>query len=87
MWKGKTLLMQNVQLNLFRRGIYANGDLGEKIFFIGRISHVPPSSGEDFYLRLLFNVQKGCKSYNDIRTVNYNIYSTFQEVCTGFIIR
>lgn len=50
-------------------------------FSIGRISHMPPSGGQDFYLRLLLNVQKGCTSYEDIKKVNGIICKTFQEAC------
>ncbi|XP_057432270.1 uncharacterized protein LOC130725023 [Lotus japonicus] len=50
-------------------------------FSIGRISHVPPSCGEDYYLRILLNVQKGCTSFKDILTVKEVTYSTFKDAC------
>ncbi|XP_012856929.1 PREDICTED: uncharacterized protein LOC105976186 [Erythranthe guttata] len=50
-------------------------------FAIGRIRSVPPGKGEDYYLRLLLNIQKGCTSFEDIRTVNNNIYPTFRDAC------
>ncbi|XP_012828012.1 PREDICTED: uncharacterized protein LOC105949272 [Erythranthe guttata] len=53
----------------------------KKRFAIGRVTNVPPTKGEDFYLRLLLNVQRGCKSYEDIRTVGGNVYATFRDAC------
>ncbi|XP_057443842.1 uncharacterized protein LOC130735994 [Lotus japonicus] len=50
-------------------------------FSIGRISHVPPSCGENYYLRILLNVQKGCTSFKDILTVKEVTYSTFKDAC------
>ncbi|KAL9156089.1 hypothetical protein ABFS82_09G049500 [Erythranthe guttata] len=50
-------------------------------FSIGRITTVPPGKGEDFYLRLLLNIQRGCTSYEDIRTVSGNVYATFKDAC------
>ncbi|XP_016195611.1 uncharacterized protein LOC107636628 [Arachis ipaensis] len=48
-------------------------------FSIGRLSFVPPTAGELFYMRLLLNVQRGCTSFKSIRTVNGTTYDTFQE--------
>ncbi|XP_052119105.1 uncharacterized protein LOC110273073 [Arachis duranensis] len=50
-------------------------------FSIGRLTHVPRGSGEDYYLRLLLNIQKGCVSFVDIRTVAGVVYNTFKEAC------
>ncbi|XP_015955007.1 uncharacterized protein LOC107479381 [Arachis duranensis] len=50
-------------------------------FSIGRLSHVPRGNGEDYYLRLLLNIQKGCLSYVHLRTVNGVVYGTFKEAC------
>ena len=50
-------------------------------FAIGRISHVPAGNGEDYNLRLLLNIQKGCKSFEDIRTVDGVIYNSFKDAC------
>ncbi|KAK7300142.1 hypothetical protein RJT34_10977 [Clitoria ternatea] len=48
---------------------------------IGRISHVPAGIGEQYYLRLLLNVQKGCQSFEDIRTIDGKVLPTFKEAC------
>ncbi|XP_071699726.1 uncharacterized protein [Rutidosis leptorrhynchoides] len=48
---------------------------------IGRIHHVSPQSGELFYLRILLNKVRGPTSYEDIRTVNGKICSTFKDAC------
>ncbi|XP_072077870.1 uncharacterized protein [Arachis hypogaea] len=50
-------------------------------FFIGRSTHVPRGNGEDYYSRLLLNIQKGCRSFIDIRTVEGVVYDTFKEAC------
>ncbi|CAN6372728.1 unnamed protein product [Urochloa humidicola] len=48
---------------------------------IGRMTHVPPNKGEQYYLRMLLHVVKGAKSYSDIRTVEGVKYPTFQAAC------
>ncbi|XP_074298622.1 uncharacterized protein LOC141629539 [Silene latifolia] len=46
---------------------------------IGRISYVHPTAGERYYLRLLLNIVKGPKSYEEIRTVNHRVCPTFKH--------
>ena len=53
----------------------------KKGFAIGRINHVSPGNGEYFYLRILINFQKGCKCYEDIRTINNIQYPSFKDAC------
>ncbi|XP_058729905.1 uncharacterized protein LOC131601957 [Vicia villosa] len=48
---------------------------------IGRLTYIPPGCGNVFYLRLLLTIQKGCTSYNDIKTVDGTIHKTFKEAC------
>ncbi|GJY68132.1 DNA helicase [Tanacetum coccineum] len=48
---------------------------------IGRLANVHPTSGELFYLRMLLCYQTGCKTFEDIRTVNKILYPTFHLVC------
>nr|XP_016503039.1 PREDICTED: uncharacterized protein LOC107821146 [Nicotiana tabacum] len=50
-------------------------------FSIGRIFFVPPSSGEQYYLRLLLNVVKGPKSYEDLKKINGSDHETFRDAC------
>ncbi|XP_057733006.1 uncharacterized protein LOC130948304 [Arachis stenosperma] len=50
-------------------------------YAIGRISHIPPMNKEDYYLRLLLNIQKGCTSFSDLRTVDGVVYDSFKDVC------
>jgi hypothetical protein len=50
---------------------------------VGRLSFVPHSSSELYYLRLLLNVQVGCTSYEDLRTVNGQVYDSFREACAA----
>ncbi|XP_072058074.1 uncharacterized protein [Arachis hypogaea] len=50
-------------------------------FSIGRLSHVPRGNGEDYYLRLLLNIQKRCLSYVHLCIVNGVVYGTFKEAC------
>ncbi|GJT61107.1 DNA helicase [Tanacetum coccineum] len=51
---------------------------------IGRLAHVHPSAGELFYLRIILCHQKCCMSFEDIRTVNGRVYSTFRAACEAF---
>jgi hypothetical protein len=48
---------------------------------IGRIAYVHPMKGELYFLRMLLNIQKGCRNYNSIRTVNSITCSSYQETC------
>ncbi|XP_072087921.1 uncharacterized protein [Arachis hypogaea] len=48
---------------------------------IGRLTHIPHSHGEEYYLRLLLNYQKRCQSFADIRSVGGVVYDTFKEAC------
>ncbi|GAU37747.1 hypothetical protein TSUD_382400 [Trifolium subterraneum] len=49
---------------------------------IGRITYVPVGSGELYYLRVLLTQQRGCTSYESIKTVDGKICKTFQEACS-----
>ncbi|XP_021975391.1 uncharacterized protein LOC110870521 [Helianthus annuus] len=48
---------------------------------IGRLIYVHPTCGETFYLRLLLPHQKGCRSFEDIRTVSGEVCSTYRVAC------
>ncbi|KAL4626735.1 hypothetical protein ACB092_05G119100 [Castanea dentata] len=48
---------------------------------IGRIYYAHPASGERFYLRMLLNVIKGPRSFEEIRTINNVVYPTFRLTC------
>nr|GEV11826.1 DNA helicase [Tanacetum cinerariifolium] len=48
---------------------------------IGRLTYVHPSLGELFHERILLCHQKGCKNFNDIRTVNDTMYPTNRAAC------
>jgi hypothetical protein len=48
---------------------------------IGRLIYVHPASGELFYLRMLLFHQRGCKSFEDIRTTGDTIHPTFRAAC------
>ncbi|KAH1209942.1 hypothetical protein GmHk_15G044338 [Glycine max] len=50
---------------------------------IGRLIWVSPSSGELFYMRMMFSSTIGSQSYKDIRTVENVVYHTFREACFG----
>ncbi|XP_026459021.1 uncharacterized protein LOC113359642 [Papaver somniferum] len=48
---------------------------------IGRIYYVHPTAGEKYYLRILLNVQRGCQSYDDIKTIDCVTHLTFKAAC------
>jgi hypothetical protein len=52
-------------------------------FKIGRLYYVNPAEGERFYLRMLLMVVKGATNYNDIKTYNGVVYSTFKDACSA----
>ena len=47
---------------------------------IGRIAYIYPTSGELYYLRILLNIIKGPKSYEDIRTFA-GIFASNISIC------
>ena len=50
-------------------------------FALGRLHTVSPRLGECYFLRLLLNVVRGPKSFEDLRTVDGNVCTTFREAC------
>jgi hypothetical protein len=50
---------------------------------ICRLTFIPQSNQDIFYLRLLLNVQAGCTSYEDLKTVNGHVYDSFREACVA----
>jgi hypothetical protein len=50
---------------------------------VGRLTFVPPSNREIYYMRLLLNVQVGCTSFEDIRTVDGYVHGTYREACAA----
>ncbi|GJS99542.1 hypothetical protein Tco_0820712 [Tanacetum coccineum] len=51
---------------------------------IGRIVYSSPSSGERYYLRMLLNVVRGVKGFEEMMTVNKRLYTTFKETCFAY---
>lgn len=54
-----------------------------KGFSIGRLYYAQPTSGERYYLRVLLNVVKGARSFEELRTVDGHLYDSFKEACKG----
>ncbi|CAH9104480.1 unnamed protein product [Cuscuta epithymum] len=50
-------------------------------FAVGRVFFVRPGAGEKYYLRVLLNVVKGPRSFEELRTVDGKIYDTFRDAC------
>ncbi|PNX65441.1 ATP-dependent DNA helicase PIF1, partial [Trifolium pratense] len=50
---------------------------------VGRLSFIPHSSRDLFYLKLLLNVQVGCTSYEDLRNVNGHVYDSYRDACAA----
>jgi hypothetical protein len=48
---------------------------------VGRLTHIPHGTRELYYMRLLLNVQVGCKNFEDIRTVEGHTYDSYREAC------
>ncbi|CAN1247128.1 ATP-dependent DNA helicase PIF1 [Linum grandiflorum] len=51
---------------------------------IGRLYYCQPSSNERFYLRMLLQIVKGCRSFDDLKTVNNVQYDSFKEACNAY---
>jgi hypothetical protein len=53
-------------------------------FALGRMYFIPPTAGEQFYLRTLLTVVKGAKSFDDLRRYNSpEPYPTFHAACVA----
>ncbi|XP_035842021.1 uncharacterized protein LOC110923632 [Helianthus annuus] len=48
---------------------------------VGRVHSVSIASGEPYYLRILLNKVRGPKSFEEIRTVNGQVFPTFKDAC------
>ncbi|XP_076940102.1 uncharacterized protein LOC143609148 [Bidens hawaiensis] len=48
---------------------------------IGRLIYIHPTCGETFYLRMLLAHQRGCQTFEDIRTIAGYTYPTFRDAC------
>ncbi|XP_021975019.1 uncharacterized protein LOC110870125 [Helianthus annuus] len=48
---------------------------------VGQIHSVSPALGEPYFLRILLNKVKGPRSFEEIRTVNGQLFPTFREAC------
>ncbi|XP_022024354.1 uncharacterized protein LOC110924672 [Helianthus annuus] len=48
---------------------------------VGRIHSVCPALGEPYFLRILLNKVKGPRSFEEIRTVNGQLFPTFRDAC------
>ena len=48
---------------------------------VGRLTFVPQCTRELYYMRLLLNVQVGCTSFEDIRTVDGHVFDSYREAC------
>ena len=50
-------------------------------YSIGRLYFVAPGAGEAHYLRILLNISKGPRSFEDIRTIGETTYPSFKDAC------
>ena len=48
---------------------------------IGRLAYVHPTAGKLFYLQIWLYHQKGCKSFDNVRTIRGTTHNTFWETC------
>ncbi|XP_035838217.1 uncharacterized protein LOC110901544 [Helianthus annuus] len=55
--------------------------IGKSYQCVGRIHSVSPALGEPYFLRILLNKVKGPRSFEEIRTVNGQLFPTFRDAC------
>ncbi|MCI12961.1 ATP-dependent DNA helicase PIF1, partial [Trifolium medium] len=53
---------------------------------VGRLTFIPHGTRELYYMRLLLNVQKGCTSFEDIKTVNGHVHNSYREACGALML-
>ncbi|XP_071705086.1 uncharacterized protein [Rutidosis leptorrhynchoides] len=51
---------------------------------IGRIVYSNPASGECYYLRMLLNIVKGPRSFEELRAVDGTLHPTFKDACFAY---
>ncbi|XP_071729034.1 uncharacterized protein [Rutidosis leptorrhynchoides] len=51
---------------------------------IGRIVYSNPASGERYYLRMLLNIVKEPRSFEELRTVDGTLHPTFKDACFAY---
>lgn len=50
---------------------------------LGRLAAASPNSGDRFYLRVLLQEVPGCATFEELRTHNGTVFSTFKEACVS----
>ncbi|XP_048604246.1 uncharacterized protein LOC125582083 [Brassica napus] len=48
---------------------------------IGRVVYVSPAAGDNYFLRILVNVVRGPRCYEDLRTVGGVVFKKYREAC------
>ncbi|XP_035837189.1 uncharacterized protein LOC110944815 [Helianthus annuus] len=71
----------DIQEVLDKPSIEYGNHVKESCYQIGRIHSVSPAVGEPYFLRILLNKVKGPKSFEDIRTVDGQVFPTFRDAC------
>ncbi|XP_050225551.1 uncharacterized protein LOC126675026 [Mercurialis annua] len=51
---------------------------------IGRLTYVHPNAGELYYLRMLLNLVRGPRNFEELKTINGIQYLTFQATCMAY---
>ncbi|XP_071700075.1 uncharacterized protein [Rutidosis leptorrhynchoides] len=51
---------------------------------IGRIVYSHPASGERYYLKMLLNMVKGPRSFEELRTLDGTVHNTFKDTCFAY---
>ncbi|RYR33981.1 hypothetical protein Ahy_A10g048684 [Arachis hypogaea] len=55
-------------------------------FSIGWLTHVPHSNSENYYMKILLNIQRGCMSFTDLRTVDGVVYNMIRYLITRSLL-
>jgi len=48
---------------------------------ISRVTYVLSESSELYYIRILLTIQKDCTDYDSIKTINGQIFKTYEQIC------
>lgn len=48
---------------------------------IGRVVYISPTAGDSYFLRILLNIVRGPRGYDEVYTVGVVVFKKFKKMC------